>query len=284
MSSDFLTDMANSSRVRVRVARAALSDERLLALALSTPLPPRLKLSPQGFDIIAEVKLRSPAMGALRDSSEDIGARVRSYADAGAAAISVLTEPQRFDGSLQHLVSAATVLGQHTPAMRKDFLVDPYQVMEARYASAGGVLAILRMLPYDDTVALITMATRLGLFVLLEAFDAADIAVAERLLVAHQAAAIQADAPLLVGVNCRDLVSLQVVPGRLEVLAAQLPRRAPRVAESGLESPADAARLAAAGYNMALVGGALMKSAQPAVLLSDMLATGRGAAARAVVT
>jgi indole-3-glycerol phosphate synthase len=284
MSSDFLTDMANSSRVRVRAARAELPEEQLLKLALATPLPPRLKLSPQGFDIIAEVKLRSPAMGALRDSSEDIGARVSSYAAAGAAAISVLTEPDRFDGSLQHLISAATALGQHAPAMRKDFLVDPYQVIEARNAGAGGVLAILRMLPYDDTLALVTMATRLGLFVLLEAFDAADIAVAERLLATHQTAAIQADAPLLVGINCRDLVSLQVVPGRLELMAAQLPRSAPRVAESGLESPADAARLAASGYNMALIGGALMKSAQPAMLLSDMLMTGRGAAARAVVT
>jgi indole-3-glycerol phosphate synthase len=194
----------------------------------------------------------------------------------------VLTEPERFDGSLQHLVQAAAALGRNTPAMRKDFLVDPYQVMEARYAGAGGVLAILRMLPYDDTVALIAMATRLGLFVLLEAFDKADIGVAERLLAAHQELAAAADAPLLVGVNCRDLVSLQVVPGRLEAMASRLPRNTPRVAESGLESPADAARLAAAGYNIALIGGALMKSAQPAVLLSDMLATGRGAAGRAV--
>ncbi len=283
MSGDFLADMASSSRARVREARAALPDEQLLKLALATPLPPRLKLSSQGFDIIAEVKLRSPAMGALRDASEDIGARVTSYAAAGAVAISVLTEPQRFDGSLQHLRSAVAALGRNTPAMRKDFLVDPYQVMEARYAGAGGVLAILRMLPYDDTVALITMAIRLGLFVLLEAFDAADIEVAERLLAAHQAAATSAEAPLLVGVNCRDLVSLQVVPGRLEAMAARLPRNVARVAESGLESPADAARLAAAGYSMALIGGALMKSAQPAVLLSDMLATGRNAAVRAVI-
>jgi indole-3-glycerol phosphate synthase len=119
--------------------------------------------------------------------------------------------------------------------------------------------------------------------VLLEAFDEADLAVAERLLATHQAAAIRAGAPLLVGINCRDLVSLQVVPGRLEQMIARLPRNVPRVAESGLESPADAARLAAAGYNMALIGGALMKSTQPALLLSDMLATGRGAAARAVI-
>ena len=280
--SDFLSTMAERSRARVRLARAELPEHELLQRALATPLPPRLQLSQQGFDIIAEVKLRSPAMGALRDSAEDIGARVQGYADAGAAALSVLTEPQSFDGSLQHLAQAVAALGGKTPAMRKDFLVDPYQVMEARHLGAGGVLAILRMLPYDDTVALVAMATRLGLFVLLEAFDAADIGVAKRVLAAHQEAASAASAPLLVGVNCRDLVSLQVVPGRLEVMASRLPRNAARVAESGLESPADAARLAAAGYNLALIGGALMKSAQPAMLLSDMLATGRGAAARAV--
>jgi indole-3-glycerol phosphate synthase len=131
------------------------------------------------------------------------------------------------------------------------------------------------MIPRDATVALLDVAARLGLFVLLEAFDESDIALADELLRSHQARALAADAPLLVGVNCRDLATLQVVPGRLEQLAPLLPRTAPRVAESGVESAADVARLARAGYTAALVGGALMKSADPAAMVSEFLAAGR---------
>jgi indole-3-glycerol phosphate synthase len=284
MSGDFLQNMAASSRARVVAARAALPQDELLARALASPQPPRLKLSPLGFDLIAEVKLRSPAVGALQGPTENVTSRVSEYAAAGAAAVSVLTEPTRFDGSLQHLELAVAALAGRVPAMRKDFIVDPYQIMEARVAGAGGVLAILRMLPLADTVALVECATRLGLFVLLEAFDEEDLALAARLLTTHQAPAQQAAAPLLVGVNCRDLTSLQVVPGLLEKLASSMPAQAPRVAESGVETAADAARLAAAGYSIALVGSALMKSTQPAILLREMLGGGRDAVVTGVQT
>lgn len=273
--SDFLADMAASSHARVVAARREVDDATLLARALATPPAPRLRLSPLGFDLIAEVKLRSPALGALRGEDEDVAARVVQYATAGAAAISVLTEPSRFDGSLEHLQLAVRALGPRAPAMRKDFLVDPYQVMEARVAGAGGVLVILRMIPPATTAALLDMATRLGLFVLLEAFDEADLALAGEFLRSHQARALDAAAPLLVGINCRDLVSLQVVPGRLEQLAPHLPQQAPRVAESGVETADDVARLARAGYTLALVGGALMKSADPAATVRAFLAAGR---------
>src|SRR6185437_13342350 len=111
-----------------------------------------------------EMKLRSPAVGQLKSGDEDVGARVSAYARAGAAAVSVLTEPSRFDGSLAHLELATRVLTPlRVPAMRKDFLVDPYQVSEARIAGAGGVLVILRMLPREELDALIARAGRLGL-------------------------------------------------------------------------------------------------------------------------
>jgi indole-3-glycerol phosphate synthase len=281
MSGDFLAAMASSSEARVAAARAQAPEPELLARALASPVPPRLRLSPAGFDIIAEVKLRSPAAGVLQGGDEDVAARACAYAAGGAAAVSVLTEPSRFDGSLQHLQQVTRALARSAPAMRKDFLVEPYQVIEARCAGAGGVLAILRMIPVDATRALLDMAARLGLFVLLEAFDAADIELATQLLDTHGAAARAAAAPLLVGINCRDLVTLQVVPGRLETLARQLPPQAPRVAESGLESAADAARLAGAGYTLALVGSALMRAAAPEHLLGDMLRAGRAAASSA---
>src|SRR5262245_8462039 len=159
MSEDFLENMAASSRERSRIAQAALPYADLLAQANATPLPPALNVSPGGFDLIAEVKLRSPAAGQLKGGDENVGARVTTYASAGAAAISALTEPARFDGSMDHLRAAATALApMRVPAMRKDFLVDPYQVAEARAAGAGGVLIILRMLERAELEALIEQA------------------------------------------------------------------------------------------------------------------------------
>lgn len=275
MSGDFLATMAGASHARVAAAREQAGDATLLARALTAPEPPALTLSPQRFDLIAEVKLRSPAVGQLGAGTDDIAARVVQYATAGAAAVSVLTEPSRFDGALAHLQIAAQALARHgaVPAMRKDFLVDPYQLAEARIAGAGGVLLILRMLTRAETDALLTAAARLKLFVLLEAFDEADIDVAQQIA----SSPIAGDLTLLVGVNSRDLTTLQVVPGRLEALVERLPRHLPRVAESGVGDGHDAARLAAAGYDMALVGSALMTAANPAQLLADMLAAGRGA-------
>ena len=268
---DFLAGMAQSSRARVTQARTLRNDQAMQALARSRPEPPALQLSPEGFDLIAEVKRRSPAVGQLDSGGGgDIGARARDYAQAGAAAISVLTEPTRFDGQLEHLSQIAAALEGRVPAMRKDFLVDPYQVYEARAAGAGGVLVILRMLEPQAVTALLDAAVQMRLFVLLEAFDAADLKFAAA-LVADYAARL----PLLTGVNCRDLTTLQVVPGRLESLAPQLPTNVPCVAESGVESGADARRLAAAGYRLALVGSALMRAGDRVGLAQEMLQAGR---------
>jgi indole-3-glycerol phosphate synthase len=273
--SAFLDEMSAGSRARLAAARAERSLAQLESAARAAPAPPPLRLDARGFDLIAELKLRSPAAGVLRDVGEDVGARVGAYARAGAAAVSVLTEPSRFDGSLEDLAAAAAVLApQGVPAMRKDFLVDPYQVFEARAAGAGGVLVILRMLPRADTRALIECADALGLFVLLEAFDARDIALLHELIEAHRGAA-----PLLAGVNCRDLATLAVVPQRLLELAPLLPTGVPRVAESGVATAADARAIAAAGYSLALVGSALMRGDDPAALAATLLAAGRAARA-----
>ncbi len=285
MSGDFLAQMAAASRKRVQQACLQCPESELRARVALLPAAPRLRLSPERFDLIAELKLRSPAAGALSAAAaqEDVAARVEEYAVAGAAAVSVLTEPSRFDGSLQHLEAAARALARGgagasaraaVPAMRKDFLVDPYQVLEARAAGAGGVLVILRMLTRADNERLIDTALQQGLFVLIETFDEAEIALARALVEARRGAS------LLVGVNCRDLVTLEVVPGRLEALVDRLPTEVPRVAESGVASAADAARLAAAGYDLALVGSALMTGGAPRQLAAAMLQAAR--AARAV--
>ena len=273
---DFLDQMAAVSRERVRVARAACAQQELLARAMDTPLPPRLRLQPGGFDLIAELKLRSPAVGQLKGRSEDVVSRVTAYARAGAAAVSVLTEPTRFDGSLEHLRAAAQALSPlGVPAMRKDFLVDPYQVLEARLAGAGGILAIVRMLSEPELEELIQQARALELFVLLEAFDERDLERLDGVLLRFGTQGLMA------GVNSRDLTTLQVVPSRLGELARHLPRGVPRVAESGVGSAEDARRIAQDGYDLALVGSALMSGDDPAALASAMLRAARGARADA---
>jgi indole-3-glycerol phosphate synthase len=145
--SGFLDGMAQSSAQRAAAAAAREPMAALRRRANAVPAPPALRLSPQGFDVIAEIKLRSPAAGQLGAQSDDWLGRALAYGGGGAAAVSVLTEPARFDGSLHHLERAAAALRPlGVPAMRKDFLVDPYQVAEARAAGAGGVLLIVRML------------------------------------------------------------------------------------------------------------------------------------------
>lgn len=277
MSSDFLASMAGSSRARVAQARRLMGEAELMRWAEASPQPPPLALSPQGFDVIAEVKLRSPAVGQLKSGDEDVAERVGAYAGAGAAAVSVLTEPERFEGSLDHLEQASRALAsRRVPTMRKDFLVEPYQVAEARLAGAGGILIIVRMLDRAALLALISSAKRLGLFVLVECFDESDIGIASDLAASPEAQG----ARLLLGLNSRDLVTLKVVPGRLEQLAPRLPAALPRVAESGVATPADAARLAACGYDLALIGSALMTAPDPAALLRGMIEAGRMARAR----
>lgn len=277
MSADFLASMAGSSRARVAQARRLMGEAELMRWAEASPQPPPLALSPQGFDVIAEVKLRSPAVGQLKSGDEDVAGRVGAYAGAGAAAVSVLTEPERFEGSLDHLEQASRALAsRRVPTMRKDFLVEPYQVAEARLAGAGGILIIVRMLDRAALLALISSAKRLGLFVLVECFDESDIGIASDLAASPEAQG----ARLLLGLNSRDLVTLKVVPGRLEQLASRLPAALPRVAESGVATPADAARLAACGYDLALIGSALMTAPDPAALLRGMIEAGRKARAR----
>jgi indole-3-glycerol phosphate synthase len=270
--SGLLTTIAQASFARLEEARARESEQALWTRASDLPPPPRLKLCAEGFDIIAECKLHSPSAGDLSANTSGIASRVQAYAQGGACAVSVLTEPTRFGGSLVHLTQAAAALAPlDVPAMRKDFLIDPYQVMEARAAGAGGVLVIVRMLDRGRIAALLDCAAMLKMFVLLEGFDAADLALIHEVLVPRKSHNEQ----ILVGLNCRDLDKLTIDLPRFEELARQLPPGYAHVAESGVGTLQDVKMVVEAGYRVALIGTTLMTCPDPRTLLGEMLAAGR---------
>ena len=260
---DFLKSMAASSAARAAMAPTFTDAD------FDKPVVP---LSLGSFDVIAEIKQRSPAEGKLgvshpNNQSKGVShliSRAKNYAAGGAAAISVLTEPSRFDGELAHLEEVvAAVPG--TPVMRKDFLVEPAQVLEGRKAGASGVLLITTMLSDAKLRAMLDCAFEHGMFVLLESFDEEDLK--------RSAGFLDTDGDLLIGVNTRNLRTLEVDPERLERLAPLLPD-AKCVAESGLRVADDAARAKGWGYSLALVGTALMRSDDPRALITAMREAG----------
>ena len=259
--SDFLQSMAESSTERAAaVGELPQADKPVVPLQLGD------------FDVIAEIKGRSPAEGDLSSEDDDRAERARQYARGGAAAISVLTEPSRFDGSLEHLEEVVAAVPD-TPVMRKDFLVDPVQVREARSAGASGVLLIATMLDDNKLRDTLDCAFEDNMFVLLESFDENDLARVSKLLGEASYADMAARDLLLVGINTRDLRTLAVDNERLATLAPKLPA-APCVAESGLRSAEDVADVAAMGYRLALVGTALMRSDDPEALVKTMRRAG----------
>ena len=263
--SNFLQTMAALSLERAESAGPFTEAD------FDTPVVP---LTLGDFDIIAEIKNRSPAEGELATTSTgDHTNRAQQYAAGGAAAISVLTEPSQFSGSLDHLEEVAAALPK-TPVMRKDFLVDPVQVLEARSCGASGVLLIAAMRADDDLRAMLDCAAEHDMFVLLECFDSDDLSRVVKLLANAKDLDRMQSGQLLIGVNTRNLRTLHVDPDRLRTLAPELPA-ARCVAESGLHNADDVARAAAMGYRLALVGTALMRSDAPAVLVAAMLEAGR---------
>lgn len=211
-------------------------------------------------NVIAECKRRSPSRGVLRAEYDPV-AIARGYRTAGAAAISVLTEPTFFDGSLGHLEAVAAAVD--VPLLRKDFVVSEYQLVEAKAAGADAVLLIVAALEPRALASLVAGASALGLDALVEVHDASEIA-----------AAIDAGA-CLIGVNNRDLRTLQVSLDVSERLIAHIPRDAVAVSESGLNDASDIVRLRAAGYHAFLVGERFMTQADPGRALAEVLSSVR---------
>ncbi len=265
--SDFLTEMSQASLLRARATRESADVALLQSQAASAPPPRPLQLDASGFDVIAEAKLASPSQGRLveDESGQTVVSLAESYARNGAVAVSVLTEPDRFAGSLEDLEDVVSAV--EAPVMRKDFLVDPIQVVEARAAGASGVLLIARMLPGEALVEMTDLAISFEMFVLVEVFDRSDL---------EKAAAVF-DRDVLVGVNCRDLADLGIDRSRFETLAPHLPDHLPAVAESGMTAPEHVASVAALGYRMALVGSTLVSDPDPGAKLGRFLSAGREA-------
>ncbi len=233
-------------RMDERKERLPLSDlRRLAAAAAATPRPSfAAAVAAPGLSLIAEVKRRSPSKGAIRPGL-DVAETVSAYEAAGARAISVLTEQDYFAGSLDDLRTAA----EHTslPLLRKDFVVDPYQVYEARASGASAVLLIAAILDDTSIAALAGLAFDLGLDVLLEVHDAVEL---------NRACAIER---AIVGINNRDLRTFSVSLETSLELAALTPADRLLVSESGIRERSEAERLASCGVDAILVGETLLR-------------------------
>lgn len=212
--------------------------------------------------MIAEIKRASPSKGALNPGI-DATEQARSYVEAGVAAISVLTEPDRFKGTLADLRSAAA-LG--TPCLRKDFTVDPYQVWEARVNGAAAILLIVAALDDDTLARLYAEAQQARLGVLVEVHDEDELTRALRL------------EPDVVGVNARDLRTFEVNRSAFADLRPAIPDGVLAVAESGVRGPSDVIEAGAAGADAVLVGEALVTSEDPRAAAVALVAAGRAAA------
>lgn len=264
----FLTRAIARKREEVAARRALVPADELQDRAGRRPAarPWAMALRDDGTTVIAEFKRRSPSAGALAPGV-DVVERARLYERRGAAAISVLTDAA-FDGTLEDLEAVADATS--VPVLRKDFVVEPYQIWESRAAGADAALVIVAAVGDEDLAALAATASDLGLGLLVEV---------HRLEEAERAAAIS---PEVVGVNARDLEALVVSFERgLATLAAvreAFGEEVVLVAESGIRGPDDVRRARAAGADAVLVGERLMRSGDPGALVEELVRAGRGSA------
>lgn len=252
-ASVMLNEIVESTKARLAQSGvAAVGDgppRRGLAEALAKP----------GLQVIAEIKRRSPSAGDLA-SSLDPERQARLYQQGGAAAISVLTEPEYFGGSLGDLRTVHSAV--ELPILRKDFIIDPRQVAESRAAGADALLLIVAALERGMLEALLAECEQVGIEALVEAHDEAE-------------ARIAADAGAqMIGVNNRDLRTFKTDLAVAERVAPSLSGDCVLVAESGVSTASGAGRMAAAGYDAILVGEALVTASDPAGLLRTLLQAG----------
>ena len=259
--SDILQRILETKRAEVAAAKSAVPNTLVQASARAAPAPRdfvgalRTKIAAGGPAVIAEIKRASPSKGLLR-ADYDPASIAAGFQRAGAACLSVLTDRQYFQGAPEHLSAARAAC--RLPVLRKDFIVDPYQVHEARAIGADCILLIAAALPGAEMRELEQLAQRLGMAVLVEVHDAWELA-----------AALQLSTPLI-GINNRDLRNFET---RLETTLSLLPRIPPGrivITESGILTPHDVARLRSAGVAAFLVGEAFMRAADPELALKKL--------------
>ncbi len=255
---DVLRRILSHKREELALRTSAIPADEMAEMAADAPPPRDFAGALRGDEvrIIAEIKRASPSEGAIREGEFDPAAIAGGYEAGGAAALSVLTDERFFGGHLDYLRAAreATKL----PVLRKDFVVDEYQVSEARAAGADAVLLIVAALEPLILRELCALAEELGLATLVEAHDEHELQVA-----------LDCDAKMI-GVNNRDLRSFAVDLGTTERLAAMVPDHRVLVAESGVHTRGDIERLARAGADAALVGTTLMRADHPGEALREL--------------
>lgn len=262
MTTPFLDLLVTESLARVEVARAARPTAALRAeVAELTTAPPGFaaSLGLPGVRVIAEIKRASPSRG---DLAPDMDVRVQAgaYRDAGVAAISVLTEPDRFKGSLADL-EAVAMLG--TPTLRKDFTVDVHQILQARLAGASAVLLIVAALSDDQLATFAQAASDCALDCLVEVHDEQELA---------RALAID---PAVVGVNARDLRTFEVDRMAFARLRPAIADGIIAVAESGIRGPQDLLAAASEGADAVLVGESLVRASDPRAAARALVLAGQ---------
>jgi indole-3-glycerol phosphate synthase len=261
-ASDLLATIVAATQTRVEVQAGRVPVEIVRAQAEGAPpaVGFAAALARDGrLNVIAECKRRSPSRGVLRRTYDPV-AIARAYETAGAAALSVLTEPTFFDGDLEHLRAVRQAV--HLPLLRKDFIVCAYQLWEARAAGADAVLLIVAALHARALESLLAEARAIGLDVLVEVHDETEL---DRALGAGAQ---------LVGVNNRNLRTLAVDVDASRRLGARLPPHVIGVAESGLKTANDLHALRAVGYRAFLVGERLMTAADPGAALRELMIGG----------
>lgn len=243
-----------------REASIPLDDVKAAAARAPKALDPMPAFRAPGVSVIAEVKRSSPSKGALA-SIPDPALLAKEYAAGGAAAISVLTEQRRFGGSLQDL--RAVRASVDVPVLRKDFIVTSYQLFEARAAGADLALLIVAALDDNELTGLLERSASIGLTTLVEVHDESEV---------ERAVAAGAE---LVGVNARNLKTLEVDPTVFGRLRPLIPEGIVTVAESGIGGPRDVATYAAQGANVVLVGETLVKGDDPSRAVAELIEAGR---------
>lgn len=246
----------------IRQERVSLEQLKDRVALVAPPRDVRPALSGGNVAIIAEVKRSSPSKGRLAEIPDPV-ILAAEYAAGGAALISVLTEERRFGGSLQDLDAIRAKIS--TPVLRKDFLVTPYQIWESRAHGADVILLIVAALDQATLVELLECAESLGMQALVEAHTADEI---DR--------AVAAGAKII-GINARNLKTLEVDRDVFPELVARIPDGIIKVAESGIRGPADVLEYAKAGADAVLVGEALVTGDNPRELLADFLTAGQDA-------